>query len=253
MTTYPRLIYNNFWRKGTALTASPTADPQHPVSDTQIDTMSMYFKASAKTTPSYIPMNFGAAKEIDFVAILAHNIDSDATITIEGATNAAFDAGLVSRTLTYNATNIFEFFTAFTKQYVRIKLVSGNGDFAAEPQIATILCGKYTEFNRRPQKGYTLGKEDITEIEETDSRVIFAQEKEPLNEYRYMFEALNNATEVVILAFLEECRINRGFVWCTNHAAANANSIFVRNTEIIYPVFQYPEVWSWEVAMREIV
>jgi len=227
MTTYPRLIYNNLWRKGgNALVSSPVADPQHPVSDTQIDTKSMYFKASAKTSPCTIPMKLeDGTRSIDFIAILG-----------------------------WAATNIFEFLaTPLTEQYVRLHLTDGGSDFATEPKVATILCGSYVKFNRRPQKGYTLGKEDVTEIEETDSRVIFAQEKDPLNEYRYMFEALDNGAKTAILAFLEECRINRAFVWCIDHTAPNTNSVFVRNSEIIYPVFQYPNVWSWEVAMREII
>lgn len=252
MTIYPRLIYDNFWRKGTALTASPTADPQHPVSDTQIDTPSMYFKSSAATTPCTIPMDLGSAQEIDFVAILSHNIDSDAGIIFEGATNNAFDADLVSKGITYNATDIFQFFGAFTRRYVRLRLTKAGG-FDAAPQVGTILCGSYSQFNRRPIKGYTLGKEDITEIEESDSRVIFAQEKDVLNEYKYIFEALDDTTKDVILAFLEECRKNRAFVWCIDYRTPNSNSYFVRNSEIIYPVFQYPNFWNWQIAMREIV
>jgi len=253
MTTYPRLIYDNLWRKGTALPADPVADPQHPVCDTQMDTKSMFFKASATTSPCYIPLDLGTgAGAINFLAILGHNLPSGTTVTLEHDDDGDTFPSAISVPIAYNALNIFQFFTAFTERYVRVKFLKGGG-FGSAPQVATILCGSFVEFNRRPQKGYTLGKEDITEIEETDSRVIFAQEKDPLNEYRYMFEALNNETKTAILAFLEECRINRGFVWCTDYEAANTSSIFVRNTEIIYPVFQYPDVWNWEIAMREIV
>jgi len=256
MTTYPRLIYNNLWRKGgNALVSSPVADPQHPVSDTQIDTKSMYFKASAKTSPCTIPMKLeDGTRSIDFIAILGHNIPSGVSIKFQEDTAWNFPTPTDTPNFTWAATNIFEFLaTPLTEQYVRLHLTDGGSDFATEPKVATILCGSYVKFNRRPQKGYTLGKEDVTEIEETDSRVIFAQEKDPLNEYRYMFEALDNGAKTAILAFLEECRINRAFVWCIDHTAPNTNSVFVRNSEIIYPVFQYPNVWSWEVAMREII
>lgn len=257
MTTYPRLIYDNFWRKGgNALAASPTADPQHPVSDTQIDTKSMYFKASAKTSPCTIPMDLGAGtRSINFIAILGHNIPNGVTIKFqEDDDGDTFPSPTDTPNFTWQATNIFEFLaTPLTERYVRLHLTNGGSDFATEPQIATILCGKYVEFNRRPIKGYTLGKEDITEIEESDSRVIFAQEKAVLDEYRYMFEGLDDTTKTAILAFLEECRKNRAFVWCTNYKNPNSNSNFVRNSEIIYPVFQYPNFWNWELAMKEIV
>ena len=254
MGAKPRLIYDNLWRKGTALASSPIANPQHPVSDTQIDTLSMFFRASAITSPCTIPMNLLSEKEVNFVAILGHNIDSDATITLEGDAVSTFDSGaFVSRTLAYNATNIFQFFTAFTKKYVQIKLVSGNGDFSAMPQIATILCGSYSEFNRRPVKGHTPGRDDITEVEETDARVIFAQEKTILNVDRYMFAGLDNTTKDMILAFLKECGIHKAFVWCTDYIVANANSFWVRNSELISPVFQSPNFWNWEITMKEIV
>jgi len=247
-----RLIYDNLWRKGTALTASPVAEPQHPLLDTQKDTLSMFFRASAATTPCTIPMNFGSAQKIDFVAILGHNIDSDATITIEGATNATFDAGFVSRTLTYNATNIFEFFTDFTKQYVRIKLVSGNGPFSAAPQIATILCGSYLEFNRRFAPDYDIGEEDFSEMEYSDSQVLFAQEKDTLNIRHYSYQALNNASASVILAMFEECKTINAFAVCLDHTAPNTNTLWVRNSELNAPVCRNG-VWYWDMAIMEIV
>ena len=256
MTTYPRLIYNNLWRKGgNALVASPPANPQHPVSDTQIDTKSMYFKASLKTSPCTIPMDLGDGTiDINFIAILGHNIPSGVTIKFQEDTVWNFPHPTDTPAFTWQALNIFEFLaTPLTEQFVRLHLTDGGSDFATEPQIATILCGKYVEFNRRPIKGYVLGEEDITEVEETDSRVIFAQEKEPLSEYRYLFEALDTATKTAVLAFLKECRKNRAFVWCMDYTAPNVNSIFARNSEIIYPVFQYPGVWNWEIVMREIV
>ena len=254
MIIYPRLIYDNFWRKGTALTLS-SEDPKHPLTDTQIDTLSMYWKAGDLVAPATLPNNLGA-KEVDFVAILGHNfadIGSGVTIYFEGDDDDTFATGnLVTKTIAYNATNIFQFFTAFTRSHVQLRLEKAAGNFDTHPQVAAILCGKYTELNRRPQKGYTLGKDDITEIEESDSRVIFAQERTPLNEYRYIFEALDDTTKTAVLAFLEECRKNRGFVWCADYTAANANSFWVRNSEIVHPVFQYPNFWNWEISMREI-
>jgi len=269
MSIKPRLIYDNFWRKGTALTPS-SEDAKHPLTDTQVDTLSMYWKAANKTAPMTLPINLGPAKEIDFVAILGHNfedIGGDITIYFEGDDDDTFaTVNLVTKTIPYNATNIFEFFTAFTRSHVQLRVEKGAGDFDTEPQVATILCGKYSEFNRRPIKGFKPGKEDITSLEESDARVIFAQPKVILNEYGYAFEALDGITKNIILAFLEECGKHRAFVWCTDHTAPNTNSYLVRNSEISYPVFQYPPAagspeavgaanegwWNWRLAMKEI-
>lgn len=252
MTIYPRLTHDNFWRKGTMLTPS-SEDSKHPATDTQIDTLSMYWKASAKNEAVTLPNNLGEKKEINSVAILAHNIESSGVaIVFEGADDAAFTVNLVSRNITYYATNIFSFFTVFTKQYVRLRLTKAGGDFTDYPQVATILCGKYTEFNRSPQKGRTPGRDDITEIVESDSRIVFAQEKTILDVDRYIFEALDDTTKDAILAFLEECGVHKAFVWCMDYTSANTSSLWVRNSELASPVFQYPNFWNWEIMMKEI-
>lgn len=256
MGAKPRIIYDNLWRKGTALVASPIADPQHPSSDTQLDTLSMFFKASAATTPCTIPVDQGAAPgAIDFIAIIAHNIDSDATITLEGDDADAFnsDGGnpQVVRTLTYNATNIFEFVTAFTKQYVRIQLVSGNGNFSAAPQIATILCGNYVELNRRFAPEYEVGEEDFSVTEYGESQVLFAQEKETLNIRQYTYQALNTASITEIQAMFKECKTIKAFAFCHDSSDPNSNTLWVRNSELNSPVCRN-SVWYWTMTIKEV-
>ena len=253
MIIYPRLIYDNFWRKGTMLTPS-SEDAKHPATDTQIDTLSMYWKAAVKNEAVTLPNNLGEEREINSVAILGHNIESSGVvIALEGADDAAFaGSDLVTRILTYNATNIFQYFTAFTKSHVRLRLTKAGGDFTDYPQVATIQCGNYSEFNRRPISGHTPGKDDITEISESDARAVFAQEKVILDTNRYIFEGLDDVTKDIILALLEECGVHKAFIWCTDYSAANTSSLWVRNPELISPVFQSPNFWNWEIMMKEV-
>ncbi|MCK4783574.1 MAG: hypothetical protein KAV87_07485, partial [Desulfobacteraceae bacterium] len=250
----PRIIYNNLWRKGTALTPS-SENPQHPSTDTQIDTLSMFYRASAKTSPCTIPMNLGAAPgAIDFVAILAQNIESSGVvITFEGADNATFDSGFVTRTITYNATNIFQFITTFTKQYVRLKLVKAGGDFTDYPQVATILCGSYFELSKTVGLSYEEGYEDFSELEYSDSQVIFAQEKEIIDIKTLPFRGLNNATRANILLFFNECGIHKAFVICFDATDANNESHWVVNSELIAPNYEQSDCWHWQLVIKEIV
>lgn len=248
----PRIIYNNLWRKGTALTASPVADPQHPVSDTQIDTLSMFFKSSAATSPCYIPMNLGAgAGAIDFLVILGHNIPSGTTVTFEHD-NASNFPSPTSVPITYNALNIYQFFTAFTEQYVRVKLVKAGG-FGSAPQVATILCGSYFEFNRTVGLGYEEGSEDFSEVEFSDSQILFAQEKEIIDIKTLPFIGLDNATRENILLLFKEVGIHKAFVICFDSSDPNNKSHWVVNVELINPRYQQSDCWNWELVMREIV
>lgn len=249
----PRIIYKNLWRKGTALASSPVANPQHPVSDTQIDTLSMFFRASAATTPCTIPIDQGTTPgAIDFVAILAHNIDDDATITLEGADNEAFTTGFVSRTLNHNVANIFEFVATFTKKYVRLKLVSGNGNFDAAPQVATILCGSYFELNRTVGLGYEEGSEDFSEVEYSDAHVLFAQEKEIIDVKTLPFRGLDNATRENILFLFKEVGIHKAYIICFDSSDANNESHWIVNAELTNPKYEQADCWTWELRLREI-
>jgi len=165
--TKVRLI-KSLWREGTILTPS-SEDPKHPATDTQIDTKAQFWKASGTSTPITVPCNLGTAQEIDSVIILGHNLPSGTTVQFEGADNSGFTTGLITRTLTWNANNIFAFITAFTKRYVRLK---ASGTFTVAPQVATILCGKYFQPSRTFVKSYSKGREDFSEFEYFFSRAV---------------------------------------------------------------------------------
>jgi len=261
----PRIIYNNLWRKGTigTLDVAPlvsSEDPQHPASDTQIDTLSMYWKASSTEKTATIPIDQGETPgAIDFVAILAHNIPATGVvITLEGDDAATFNSGAgetpqESRTLDYNATNIFQFVTAFTKRYVRIKLYRDAGVFPALPKIATILCGSYFELSKTVGLGYEEGYEDFSELEYSDSQVIFAQEKEIIEVRNLPFRGLDNATKANILLFFNECGIHKAFVICFDPSTPNTKSHWVVNSELISPRYEQSDCWHWQLVIKEIV
>jgi len=252
-----RLIYNNLWRKGgNALVSTPVADPQHPVSDTQIDTPSMYWKSSDKDiVTQYVPMDLKAGtRSINFIAILGHNIiEGEAgDITFEEADADTFVGPTPTSKFTWQANNMFKFLaTPLTKQFVRLVLVNGGG-FTTAPQVATILCGSYSELNRRFAPEYEIGEEDFSEMEYSDSQVLFAQEKDTLNIRHYSYQALNDASASVILAMFKECKTIKAFAVCLDHTAPNTNTLWVRNSELNPPVCRNG-VWYWDMAIMEIV
>jgi len=250
MAAKPRLVWNNLWRQGTVLTPS-SEDSQHPATDTQIDTRSMYFKASSKSSPCNVPNNLGSAQEINFVAIIDHNFESaGVTIKFQGADDAAFTVNLETRTLTYNATNIFAFINAFTRQYVRVRLEKG-ANFTDYPQFAIVACGEYAELNRRFAPEYEIGEEDFSEEEYSDSQVLFAQEKETLNIRRYSYQALNGTSINEIFSMFEECKTIRAFIFCLNYKNPNPNTLWVRNSELNSPICRNG-VWYWDMAIKEV-
>jgi hypothetical protein len=234
------------------MASTPVADPQHPVSDTQIDTLSMYWKSSNKaTTPTYVPMNLGAgAGAIDFLAILGHNLPSGTTITLEHDDNADFSSP-TSIPITYYATNIFQFFTAFTEQWVRLKLVKAGG-WTTAPQVAATICGSYFEPNCNFDWKYVEGDVDPSKIDYSDSMVVFAQEKEEIFRGEYLFASLDDTAIVSVQELITLCGIHKAFVICFDSDNANTQSLWVRLLEISQPQAVFHNIWSWNCPIEEI-
>lgn len=255
-----RLIYNNLWRKGgNGIASTPPAEAQHPVSDTQIDTKSMFWRSSDKAVETQlIPMDLGEGTiNINFIAILGHNIltGEGQNITVQEDNNSNFGSiEAETDAFTYQEHNIFQFLaTPLTERYIQVKIVrTGGGEFTTKPQIATILCGKYAELNRRFAPEYEIGEEDFSEMEYSDSQVLFAQERETLNIRRYSYQALNNASVTEILAMFKECKSIKAFAFCHDYSNPNSNTLWVRNAELNSPVCRNG-VWYWEMAIKEII
>ena len=227
-------------------------DVKHPATDTQIDTREMYYKASSKSSPCEVEMDLLTAQAMDFVAILSHNFESSGvTIKFEGADNSAFTTNLVTKTLTHNATDIFEFFTTMTKRYVRVTLTKGS-DFTDYPQFAVVVCGAYSELNRRFMPNRKEGVKDYAESEASDSQVLFTQEREILDTDRYSFEGISNATKDVIKSFFRECGEHGAFVFCADYESANSNSYWVRLNGSPYLSRQVGNFWGWNASLIEV-
>lgn len=246
-----RFIYNNRWRKGTMLTPS-SEDPKHLATDTQIDTKEMYFKASSKSSPCNVPNDLGTAYEINSVAIIDHNFESSGvTIKFQGATNSAFTTGIVTETLTYNATDIFKFFTPWTRQYVRVRLEKGT-DFTDYPQFATVVCGKYFEPNIDYVKGYAPGIEDPSEINFSDDMVLYAREKPVLKTWHLPYWSLDDASKAEIMLMMAECGKKKALVVVFDKALPNSDSHLVRIEDASSPEFQFISLWNWDLLIKEV-
>jgi len=243
----------NLWRNGLLLTPS-SENSKHPFSDSQIDTKSMFWQASSKTSPVFLPQNLESAKEIDFVALLDHNIEaSGVTITVEGADDDIFTGeDLESRTLSYNAEDIFAFVTPFTKQYARVNLAK-TGDFTDYPQIATIVCGKYFEPNVNFRWDYAVGPaQDSSESDYSDSLNLFSQEKPNLDSWSLSFLGINDASASEIIEFIQYHKTIRAFVVIFDSDSSNSDSHWVRFSQTSRPRHEGIDYWTWDIELVEV-
>jgi len=191
-------------------------------------------------------------KKIDFIEILAHNFTGGATIELIGSMESDFSDTVITVVIPYNEGDIFYFFTsAITRRYWKLEITDAlNSDGYIE--IATILCGKYAQLNRRFAPEYEIGEEDFSEFEYSDSQVLFAQEKDTLNIRRYSYQALNTASINEIFAMFKECKKIKAFAFCHDYSDPNPNTLWVRNSELNAPVCRNG-VWYWDMAITEVI
>jgi hypothetical protein len=225
-------------------------DTKHPATDTQVDTKLQYYKASSKTSPCRVPCDLLTAQAIDFVAILGHNFENE-TIQFQGADNSGFSSGLVTKTLTYNATDIFEFFASMTKRYVRVNYTKGS-DFTDFPQFATVVCGAYIEPNRSFIKPYEVGNDDLSDGEYTEAGVFYGQEKEILKTWRLPFKGLSDTSKDEIEALIDYQKTVKAFVVCFDSSTPNGNSYWVKLRSISPRPYQHLDYWNWNAPLVEV-
>ena len=249
-----RFIYNNRWRNGTIGATLTSENPQHPATDTQIDTKTMFWRSTNDTDdPTLLPCDLGAEYDIDFVSLLGHNIPDTATIYFEGADDEDFSGGdLETIELVHNADNIFQFITSFKKQWVRIRITTpGNDDNYI--QIATVICGKYFEPNCNFDWKYTEGDIDPSEISYSDSMVIFVQEKDEIFRGKYLFASLDDTAVVSVQELITLCGIHKAFIICFDYTSPNTQSRWVRLSGISRPKHVFYNIWSWDCPIEEII
>ncbi len=95
------------------------------------------------TTAGNLVCDFASATTIDSVAIIGHNIDDGATVTLEGNATDSWSSPSLSETISYMPTNTFKVFTSGSYQYWRL-VVSGA---AATVKIGELVLGVHVELS----------------------------------------------------------------------------------------------------------
>ena len=247
-----KIIYKNYWRKGTAGTPS-SQHPQFPLTDSKIDNFKQSWRTTACTGAEHTGwLDVGAAVEVDFLALLGHNLGSSAAVTLYGADD---ESGTNQETaaVTWAAGNIFKFLaTPITKRFWKI-VITDTTNPAGYLEFTTIILGKSWTPSRPHGAAYEYGPEDFSTAELSDSLVLFGEEKPAPDSWALPFIGLDDAAAAEARALIAECQKVHGFVICTDPTApTSANTVFVLNTAISKPARRHTDYWLWALAIREV-
>jgi hypothetical protein len=170
-----------------------------------------------------------------------------------------FDTVSVSPTytydsLTYQGNNLWTVLgTARTKRWVRLSVADITNP-SGYIQIGTVIVGKGNVLNRVPSSPYQRGPLNETEIEYSPSGNLFTiQERPSLDNKLLSFVGLNDASELIVEALLENCGSHVAWAWCLDSTAPNTNSYWVHLKSQELPECQRVGYWNWSCEIEEIL
>jgi hypothetical protein len=173
-----QILYNNWVSSATTITPL-TEDPNYLFEDAWQDTRLTRYARTVDDDDQTFIIDLGAARAVDYCAILGHNFTSGATIKIQGNASDVWTAPSVDITLTYTANNIYYAFSSTqTYRYWRLTV-----DDASNPdtylQISKLWLSSYLQLpymaksQKIPTASTSTAQESISGQSYGDKKLIY--------------------------------------------------------------------------------
>jgi len=195
--------------------------------------------------------NEDTEKEIDFFALLDHNISPTATIELKGAWDTGFTEQVETITIPYHETDIKAFFTKTLRRYWKLEITDAdNSDGYIKGGI--ILMGKYFQPNRNPSKEQRRGDRVFSEVELTETLSTYGKEKGTLEQAYLPFKGLTEADKDEIRKMMRECKIDHAFMIIYKPSDPNQDSVLYRfSGQPNDPTYEHFDYYNWEMNLIE--
>jgi hypothetical protein len=168
-----------------------------------------------------IEVDFGTARTARAVAIINHNFESDAVLTLEGHTAPYWEGTPdYSATLDYHASNVVKFFTTTTKQYWRL-VVDDVQNETGFTEIGAVFLGDYYEPTSSYRPGFQIVREELSGIGFSDHGAAYMDDKPTLKGYRLLFRPVLDADRLSFETMFEWVKTSRHFFVCLDSAGGD--------------------------------
>ena len=128
-------------------------DENFPVANIKDKFLTVRYKPT-DVTGQYVDFDFGAATSIDCLC-LNSNLTASATITVKGASDAAFTTDLVTHNIAESGEqNIFESFTSYSRRYWRVEFADSSLSEIAIGRMVLTTIYSFASFRLRPKVEY---------------------------------------------------------------------------------------------------
>ncbi len=118
----------------------------------------------AISTSSAIIIDLGTATSVDSVALIGHNIDSGATIVLEGNATNSWGAPAKTETITHVSTNMYKIFTSGSYRFWRLNVTGA----AANVRVGELVMGVSVELTNNYKWGFKRGRAYKNKVHKTE-------------------------------------------------------------------------------------
>ena len=187
-----RISYTNLIDAASAPTCL-TTDLLYPAANLQNQRLSKRWRSTSPTAQTVV-VNLGSAMTVDTVAVLGHNLESSAAITIEAHTSDSWGTPALSAvSLTYNADTILQYWgSAAVFQYWRFTLDDAtNTDGYVE--AGRLWLGTYLSIDPSSTLAFTVTKQRSDTVAYGRDRQKYATEGVGWREFNLSFPRTNGS------------------------------------------------------------
>lgn len=177
-----RFIGQNFVDLTTASISATSEVTTLPVENVQTGLRTQVWRTTGATSAT-VSIDLGQSYTTDSIAIISHNLSTDATVTYESATMASFATLLTQCTISVQDGVMFKFLDSQTARYHRINFQDAdNTDGYVE--MGRIFLGKYFEPEVNFHENYTTRLSDKSITTESEGNNYFSDEKQKRRELK---------------------------------------------------------------------
>jgi hypothetical protein len=141
----------------TVTVAASSADANYPVANVNVLPVAKPFRFTGKTSEN-LQIDLGAARVVNLVAILNHNLTSGATVTVNGGSSANPNGGQYTTTISWREFDAFKLITTQTWRYWKL-IFADTGNTDAFIQVGYVLIGNASDLTFGFNYGWSLEDE----------------------------------------------------------------------------------------------
>lgn len=168
-------LFWDFKSDAATVTASGAA-ANYPAANVAHPHLARPWKTEASSADEWIKFDLGAAASIAAFAVLSHDLTAgDSALYLEGNASDAWGAPSLSRSVTYRAGALVEFFSPATYRWWRFRFTKATA--GAVRSLGRVVLGPYYELARNVgRSGFRLGLDDPSAVLRSDGGQVWADE-----------------------------------------------------------------------------